>query len=804
MKYLRWIILLAGLLLSAEGAFAQGKVNGKVFDKNEGSAVEYASVALLKTSDSSLVSGNVTLTGGEFELTKVPYGTYILRITMMGYKPYFHPETVTISSGKSSVNVGKIVIAQTSTMLKAAEITAERSMVEYQLDKRVINVDKNIVTGGGTATDVLEQVPSVAIDNDGNVTLRGSTNVKVLINGRPYELMGSDLDILLEQIPASSIENVEVITNPSAKYDPEGMSGIINLKLKDQTAGALGLNGTINVNVGAPMPFLIPDGNRKFIPTSMGTINLNYSTKKFNVFFNADGGLRSRANTSTSYIRRMRNGATISEDSITQFGWNANTMSNVKLGAEWFINDQNSILFSYQLSFGRRSRKTNVFDHDVLNDGLLDYHQTDTNNTDRFNQIMNLLYTKKFDNPGQTLVFDMTYTHRMGRGRGNQVQLYDLGSVNFDNYYQRLTRQKRGGDNFDIKLDYTHPFGKNYRLETGYEGIMNFAGLATKYDIVQYDMTYNLFSRRDDKSSIDEDYNQQIHAVYATFGGKWFDCFSAQVGLRGEYSLIKGIDYNHSDDFSVNKHYWQFYPTVHLSYDINKEQSIQLSYSKRVRRPRMQSLDAFLNVREGMEMDFGNPNLDPEYTHALELSYNVGFKYTNIFASAYFRQTNKMMTRYGFVWNEDNVDYYSPWMVYNSAYEEYWASTWQNLNKGLNYGLELIWDQRILKWWKINISMNFYGSYIEGTELLHNTSQKSFRVSGKMSSYMNLPKDWTIQLSGQFRPGFEDLQTKMDGSYWFDLAVKKDVLKRRGTVNLRIGDIFCTGRSFSRHCNYGW
>ena len=207
----------------------------------------------------------------------------------------------------------------------------------------------------------------------------------------------------------------------------------------------------------------------------------------------------------------------------------------------------------------------------------------------------------------------------------------------------------------------------------------------------------------------------------------------------------------------------------------------------------MQSLDAYINVRQGKEMSFGNPNLDPEYTHAVELSYNVGFKQTNIFTSAYFRQTNNKMTMYGFVWDSASVAYYSPWMIYNSDYDGYWASTWQNLNKGINYGLEVIWDQQILKWWKINVSVNLYGEYIEGTELLDNVSRNALRVSGKLSSYMNLPKDWAIQFSGQFRPGFQDLQTKMRGSYWFDLAVRKDVLKKQGSINLRISDVFCTG-----------
>ena len=192
-------------------------------------------------------------------------------------------------------------------------------------------------------------------------------------------------------------------------------------------------------------------------------------------------------------------------------------------------------------------------------------------------------------------------------------------------------------------------------------------------------------------------------------------------------------------------------------------------------------------------MSFGNPNLDPEFTNAIELSYNLGINKMNIFTSVYFRQTNNMMTRYGFMWDETTAAHYSPWIPYNPEYDGYWASTWQNLNTGLNYGMEFIFDYQLTKWWKINVSLNLYESRIEGTELLNNEDKNAFLWSGKFSSYMNLPKSWTVQLSGQYRAPWLDLQTQMYASYWVDLAVKKDVLNKRGTINLRVSDVLCTG-----------
>ena len=257
MNHRRLATLLA-LMISATQLFAQGKITGRVYDKNTGAAIEYATIAVLNAKDSALVTGTVTEGNGTFTV-KAAYGKYLVRVSFMGYETHFYPKEVVLNEKQATAALGKIQIAPSAMMMEEVQVRAERTLVEYQLDKRVVNVDKNLVSSGGTATDVLEQVPSVSVDNDGNVSLRGSSNVKVLINGRPYELMGNDLETLLEQIPASSVESVEVITNPSAKYDPEGMSGIINIKLKEKTSGALGLNGVANINVGTPLPFLIPD-----------------------------------------------------------------------------------------------------------------------------------------------------------------------------------------------------------------------------------------------------------------------------------------------------------------------------------------------------------------------------------------------------------------------------------------------------------------------------------------------------------------------------------------------------------------
>ncbi len=784
------LLLLCGIAI---GTYAQqGSVRGRVVDARSGENIEYATVALLSPQDSTIKGGTVTEQNGAFKLS-APFGKYLLRITFIGYEPQYYKNSVTLSADHPTVNLGKVSINPQATMMEAVEVVAERSMVEYQLDKRVVNVDKNLVASGGTASDVLEQVPSVAVNNDGNVTLRGSTNVKVLVNGRPSELLASDLATLLEQIPATTVENVEVITNPSAKYDPEGMSGIINIKLKDRTAGALGLNGVANLNAGAPLPFLIPDELPSFIPTAMGNISLNYTTKKYNITFNADGGLRQWSSRSESDIARKQNGVVNSHDSLRESSLNPNRMGSMKVGFEYYLDTTSSILLSYQLRGGQRSRRATVFSHDLLNNGTYDYAQRDSNENRHRNQVVNLHYEKRFAKPDQQLSADASFSWRNGGGTGWQEQVYPDATANMQRYYLRETDRVNNGQDLNLQLNYTHPFSESLRMETGYEGRLRWSDQAYHYWYTQYDALGQLQRNPDESSNMQYLYRQQTHAVYATMAWKINEKLSTQLGLRGEYWSVDGKDELHPLQAPISKYRPEIYPTLHASYQINKDQSLQLSYSRRVHRPHMWDLNPYLDVRQGMEMGFGNPGLDPEFTNAFEASYNYGFKQTNIFVSAYFRQTNNMMTRYGFVWDATSAAHYADWMIYNPEYDGYWASTWQNLNRGINYGLELIVDHQVTKWWKLNVSLNAFDSYIEPSELINEQASHLFRVDAKLNSYMNLPNDWTIQLSAQYRSPFEDLQTTMHASYWADLAVRKDIFDHRGTVSLRVNDIFCTG-----------
>ncbi|MBR4649332.1 MAG: TonB-dependent receptor [Bacteroidaceae bacterium] len=783
-------------LLSFTVYAQQGTVRGRVADARTGENIEYATVALLSPKDSTLKGGTVTDGSGHFRL-EAPYGRYLLRITFVGYEPQYYKSIVSLSAEHSSVNLGKVSINPQATMMEAVEVSAERSMVEYQLDKRVVNVDKNIVAGGGTASDVLEQVPSVAIDNDGNVTLRGSGNVKVLVNGRPSELLASDLATLLEQIPASTVENVEVITNPSAKYDPEGMSGIINIKLKDKTAGALGLNGVASVNFGAPLPFMVPDSLPSFIPTAMGNISLNYTTEKYNLFLNADLGRRARGNYGVTDIAHRTNGIDYLHDSLHEYSLNPGTMGSVKVGGEYYFNAKNSLLLSYQLRGGSRKRNSWIYAHDLLHNDSMRYDQFNQGDNSNLNHSVNLLYTMKTDRKDEELTFDATFSARQVHGTGSQEQTF-YGPATWDNYFLRESVTENDHQALNVRLNYLRPLdsflGKDgWRLETGYEGRMDWPDQRADYTRTQYDSSHVMVSYPDQISSTHFKYNLQVHAIYATLGGSLTDRLSLQAGLRGEYAYTYGKDLKHPGTPAVDKPYKNIYPTLHLSYKINDMQSAQLSYSRRVRRPHMWDLNPYINVMDGRHLGFGNPTLDPEFTNAFELSYNMGFEKVNIYTAAYFRHSNNTITWYGVYGDSASVAQYAWWEPYNSDYEGYWAAGPQNLANSYNYGLEFIFDWQMTSWWKMNVSLNLYNERIEGTSLLNGDTKELFQASGKLNSFMTLPHDWTLQLSGQYRAPGLDLQARLDPSYWFDLAVKKDILQQRGTINLRVSDFLCTG-----------
>ncbi len=772
----------------------KGKLFGKVIDATSNEAMQYVNVVILSTKDSSMVNGTITDDQGNFSLLS-DAGNYLVRFTFIGYKEIYKP----IKISRQDLNLGTINLNLGAETLEGVEITAERSMMEYQLDKRVVNVDKNIVSSGGSATDVLENVPSVSVDQDGNVSLRGSGNVTVLVDGRPSELLGSDLQTVLEQIPSSTISSVEVITNPSAKYNPEGMSGIINIVLKEK--GNRGFNGSVSASAGVGINNDM-NGDKFLFPQSSISAQLNYSTKKYALFFNGDIRYFETSSNGFNEKTMLSNNQTLLQNRYTD----GNRLGRgFKIGGDWYINNKNTLSLSYNLRKGgtppKGISKENLFawDNANPNDSLNpnNYFGLEIGKRNMFFQNITLNYEKKFNKKDQILTLDANWN--FGEFSNDNTQIRSFTKNSLETFFLNNI-SKSNNDRAFVTLNYVHPFSESLKLETGYN--LNYVNTNANYD---YFPSREMV--RDDSMSYIFKYKESVHALYGTLGYSFNKKLSAQLGLRLEQVFRDGSKLQNNEELFFpkdqdTKNYFSIYPTLHISYNFTDSQSGQVSYSRRIRRPAPWSLAPYIDINNPSYIRFGNPDILPEYTDAFEVGYSKIFQTTTIFTSLYYRATNNAITHFNFLWNEANAREYGFDWVWDVAGTEYAdgqriANTSLNLSKSSNYGAELIIDQKITKWWKANLSGNLYGLYQDGREFGGNLVQ-TINWDAKLNTTITLPKSWVIQISGQYMPKRENIQGYTDPMYWFDLSVKKDILDKKGNLSLRFSDIFNT-RERSRY-----
>lgn len=755
---------------------AQGKstITGKVTDESDGQAMPYVSVAVLKTGDSSIVNGAITNEKGIFTIANISRGTYILKYTFVGYKDVFK----NIEVKNATVNVPEVAMKTASERLQEVKIVGSKQMMEYKLDKRVINVDQNLVSTGGNASDVLEDVPSVEVDDEGNISLRGGSNVTLLIDGKPSSMYGSDVASVLAQIPASSIDKIEVITNPSAKYNPEGMSGIINITLKEK--GNRGLNGNINVSSGASLD--------KFIPRENLSASLNWSNKKFSLTGGLDGGYGERSRiTDNIKFTKYKDADYISDITRTyRDGGNKDYRFGLNLGAEWYINKLNTLGLTFNshahISPDDYSTSTNTSFIDPVNMHN-NVDESDGKNHGTFNNI-GLNYEKKFKDNHEHL-FYANVTWGFGNMKRKTTDMITYADPAFNQQRGDTSSSTHNHANADIH--YVHPFNEKSTLEVGYN--LNYSKENSNYEY-SYDKILNT------ETSYDFYRQEQVHALYATYGLQIGKQVSAQLGLRGEVvknDFRREMYTGFKEKF--DKDYNSLYPTVHLSYQLNQMNSFQISYSRRIQRPGPWSMMPNVDLSNPEYIRFGNPKIDPEYTNAYELGYSLMFKNTTIFTSLYYRYVNNAMKRFEFPWTEEDAHELGFDWAWDVAGDESatgkTAQTFMNIAKSSNYGMEIIIDRDITNWWRANLSMNFFGSYQDGTELKYDKSH-TFNFNAKLNTTITLPKNWTIQVSGRYYAPRKDIQGRRNARWDMDLAIKKSIWNKQGSIGLNFRDVFAT------------
>lgn len=738
-----------------QGAAPQGTVSGKVVDSITNLPLEYTNV-ILYTLDSNAIEGDITNKEGIFIIKNLPYGKYFLKISFIGYNN-FYSDSIELTKRSKSAYFEKIKLVPKSDVLTGFVVQDQRTVLQTSIDKKVFNVDQSIVSEGQTATEVLENVPSVETDIDGNVSLRGSENVTILIDGRPSALLGTDVATALQQIPASSIESVEVITNPSAKHDPEGMSGIINIKLKKEEKG--GVNGSATVGVGT-------------LGRYNGSVNLNYRSSKFNAFANYSYSEGTRPRTGYTYTTNMQTDSVfyINQDMDAD---NFRKSHMGKVGIDWFINKKNTLGAFVTYSTSKRGSDDLVsntyLDSGQLISQLLNRSSDEQSNGSGLSYVLN--WKKTFDKPNQELTVDANYSDRSGDEIQNYYDsyiIYDYDSVlDLFSAQQHLTMDKN--INAAIQADYTHPITANSTLETGFR--VGYRSMDDNFDADLLDTINDTWI--DDTTLINHFvYDEIISAAYATYAGK-VDKFSYKAGLRLEHTKTESELVNTGDEF--NNEYLSLFPSFHLSYEIDKTQTVQVSYSRRISRPRSRSINPFADYSDPLNIRKGNPFLEPEFTNSFELGYSKYAKKWNFIGSVYIREVNNMIQR-----------------IKTMQPEGYTIMTWENLDRGNSYGVELIGGYRPAKWVNLNLSFNIYQRTLIAENLLDGLNTSGLNYSGKLMSSFTLSKGTSAQLSARYSGPRTLTMGTMNPMYSMDFALRQSLFNKRASISLRVSDIFDT------------
>lgn len=751
-------VFLTALTTAAQNR-AQSTVTGTVIEAATNTPLEYASIYAQNESNSNIVSGAMTDEKGHFSFD-VPDGNYYIKIDFLGFKTL---ELKNISvQGDTFIGVQKV--QDDTQMLEEVTVIAERSTVDIKLDKKIYNVGQDMIVKGGTAADVLDNVPSVVVDSEGTISLRGNENVKVLIDGKPTGL-ANNIQEAMRILPAESIDRVEVITNPSARYEAEGGAGIINIILRK--GKALGINGSVTGTIGDPRNYEV---NTMF----------NFRSEKFN-FFTSLGYRDSKSEGYNLNDNRYLN-PTTGEPTQRIYEYKDNNRErqgyNGTFGLEWYLTP--SITWTNTVTARRNTsynpNRVSYDYYDAADSFLYNRYRNEEKDGTRNNVDYTTTFEKKFNKEGHVLTIE-----------GNIAQDKDNESAGIDDINDHLnqtsferTFNKEKEKSGLAKLDYTLPIGEHGNFEAGYLG--TFKSTNTAFNLQRLNNnSWNVDSRLSNTL----EYKENIHALYAQYGDRITSHLSFMVGLRWEDS---SIDVNQIDTKSYNnKKYNDFFPSAFLNYEWNESTSTSISYSRRVNRPRGFFLNPFSNYTSDINFFQGNPDLNPAKTHAVDLGFMKRWTGFTLNASAYYNKTDdtfQFVRRIaGETENGTPISISSP----------------INLATEHRYGVDITLNYSPFKWWRLNGNFNFYrtetrGDYtfthLDGTLETQNFDQDAYAWFTRISSKITLPYKIDWQLNGMYRAPYNTAQGKVLSNLSGNVALSKDILKDKGTITFNISDIF--------------
>ncbi|MBC6490586.1 TonB-dependent receptor domain-containing protein [Flavihumibacter stibioxidans] len=753
---------LVTILLLRINAFSQAattpSVKGRVVDAISLSPLSHASIRIIKPDGNKLVNGGLSNDSGYFSV-QLPTGKYFAEIEFMGYTKFRSKEFSLATTGTVH-DLGTISLQPISGILDEVIVQAEKSSMQLSLDKKVFNVGKDLANAGGTASDILTNIPSVSVDAEGGVKLRGSDNVRILIDGKPSGMVSIKGGSGLQQLQASMVERVEIITNPSARYEAEGMAGIINIVLKKETKQ--GFNGTVELVTGTP--------------TNLGAaFNLNYRHRKINFFLNYGIAYRKQPYRGSQY-QEVYGTDTVSILKQTNNGTFTGFNNNIRGGLDYYFTEKSILTASYLNRRSKGNRLTNIRYEDYLN-SLSDLKgislRTQDEDETEPNSEYSLNFKQTLPGKGHELVAELKYLNYWE----NSDQLFTQrffqpnGTENAGKALLEKSLNDEYEDQWLFQVDYTKPIAAEGKFETGFRS--SFRDMVNDY----------LVTRQGSGGSFEPvpgldnifDYNENILAAYGILGNKT-KRLSYQGGLRAEWTDVT-TTLRKTAEVNPRK-YMNVFPSAHLSVDLEKENAIQFSYSRRVRRPFYNDLSPYVTFSDSRNFFSGNPDLDPEYSNLMELGHLKTFDKGSFTSAIYYRNTKDKIDRIRTVDAEGNA-----------------ITKPQNLQSENAMGLEFTGGYNPRQWWKMDLNLNFFYSDIDGTNLLPDFRASTYSWFARQTSRFILPRNLDIQVRTNYEAPQKTVQGRRKGMFFADISFSKDILKERGTINLNIMDVFNSRRT---------
>lgn len=735
------------------GLAKSGSISGMVFDKQTGEAVEYANIVIYEMRNGQMFTGTITDSKGSFVMDKIPYGMYKITLDFIGYDK-IQIDSVRVFSRKKNVELGKRFLSQSAVMLEGVEIVADKISYEFKIDKKIVNVSQDATSVGGTAADVLENTPSVEVDIEGNVTMRGSSSFTVLINGRPSILEGSDA---LQQLPASNIESIEIITNPSAKYDPDGTAGIINVILKKEVDQGFG--GIVNISAGM---------NDKYRSNVLFNYRINKWSFTAGIDYRDDNYEMKRSSERETYFD---DGST---EFINSFGDRNMGIKSVsgRFGIEYSLSDKTVMSVGGKFGsfeFGMDGiNRNNEFTDPITFSEFYNSRMSLSRNSDYYDINLNLQH--KFDDKGQELDFLFYYSNRDGVGDDFTLETETDALWNETTNTLNSNRSVEFSENkqYRIQLDYVKPLFEKGKLELGYQ-----ARLSNSYEEYDFESFEGGLWVNDPLYSSTSDFSRNIHSGYAILNNETNNGFGYQLGLRSEYTKretgVEGV----SGLYTIDR--FDLFPSLHFSKQLKQNNQIMLSYTRRINRPRGRDLDPFLSYRDENNRRQGNPALEPEYIDSFELAWQKKWSKSFVTVEAYYKITSNLITR-----------------ILQNTDQGYVLHTSTNLDNDYSLGLEAMINREFSKKLSMNLSGTVYYYKIKGSL----ESDVVDRSSTNWRTSLNSTYKFTPMTRLQLRLGYRGASTTAQGSrkgfLTSSLALRHDFWKRKASLTLQVRDLFKT------------